>query len=54
MINSPATLEEVSQKIRGAMQERGMERSRRKSETSWEFTGSGAETPGSEEGKKDI
>lgn len=47
-------LEEVSKRIRGAMHERGKERTRRRSEGSWEFTGSETGTPGSEEGKKDI
>lgn len=54
-ITSKASLDEVSKKIRGAMLERGKERSRRRSEGSWEFASSGAVTPGSgEEGKKDI
>lgn len=60
-ISSKGALDEVSQKIRGAMRERGKER-RRKSEEGiegWEFTGSGAVTsgtitPASEEGKKDV
>jgi glycerol-3-phosphate O-acyltransferase / dihydroxyacetone phosphate acyltransferase len=51
-INTKESLEEVSKRIRGAMQERGKERSRRQSEgeSSWDMadTGSGAETPGSE------
>ena len=47
-------LDEVSKRIRGAMHERGKERSRRRSEGSWELTGSESATPGSEEGKKDI
>lgn len=61
MISSKGALDEVSQKIRGAMRERGKER-RRKSEEAiegWEFTGSGAVTsgtgtPASDEGKKEI
>ena len=53
-ITSKASLEEVSKKIRGAMQERGKERSRRRSEGSWEFASSGPGTPASEEGKKDV
>jgi glycerol-3-phosphate O-acyltransferase / dihydroxyacetone phosphate acyltransferase len=51
-INTKESLDEVSKRIRGAMQERGKERSRRQSEgeSSWDMadTGSGAETPGSE------
>ena len=54
-ITSKEGLEEVSKKIRGAMQERGKERSRRRSEEhSWEFADSGAITPASEDGKKNI
>lgn len=54
-ITSKESLDAVSQKIRGAMQERGKERSRRRSEEGgWEFADSGAATPGSEEGKKEI
>ena len=54
-ISSKESLDEVSKKIRGAMQERGQERSRRRSEEgSWELASSGAITPGSEEGKKEI
>ena len=53
-ISDKASLEAVSQKIRGAMQERGAERSRRRSEASWEFASSGAVTPGDEDGKKDA
>ena len=56
-ISSKETLDEVSQKIRGAMRERGQER-RRKSEEGlggWEFAdSSGVATPGSEEGKKEL
>ena len=68
-IDTKESLDEVSKRIRGAMQERGKERSRRQSEgeSSWDMadSGSGAETPGSEgegglhfgmtkaEGKKD-
>jgi glycerol-3-phosphate O-acyltransferase / dihydroxyacetone phosphate acyltransferase len=49
------SFDEVSKRIRGAMQERGKERSRRQSEgeSSWDMAGSGAATPGSEEDKKD-
>ena len=47
-------LDEVSKRIRGAMHERGKQRERTRSEGSWELTGSGTETPGSEEVKKDI
>ena len=54
-ITSKESLDEVSHKIRGAMQERGKERSRRRSEEGgWEFADSGAATPGSEEGKKEV
>ena len=54
-ITSKECLDEVSQKIRGAMQERGKERSRRRSEEGGrEFADSGAATPGSEEGKKEV
>lgn len=62
-IDTKESLDEVSKRIRGAMQERGKERSRRQSEGegegSWDMASSGAETPGSEglematEGKKD-
>lgn len=60
-VSSKGALDEVSQKIRGAMRERGKER-RRKSEEGiggWEFTGSGAVTSGtvtpvSDEGKKET
>ena len=41
-------LDEVSKKIRGAMQERGKERARRRSEGSWSFAGSGTSTPSAE------
>jgi glycerol-3-phosphate O-acyltransferase / dihydroxyacetone phosphate acyltransferase len=49
------SFDEVSRRIRGAMQERGKERSRRQSEgeSSWDMASSGAATPVSEEGKKD-
>ncbi|MCJ1472142.1 hypothetical protein MMC13_000789 [Lambiella insularis] len=54
-IASKESLDEVSQKIRGAMQQRGQERSRRRSEEGgWEFAGSGIATPGSDEGKKEV
>ena len=56
-LTSKKYLDEVSRRIHGAMQERGKERSRRRSEGSWELTGSeggSAGTPGSEEGKKDL
>jgi glycerol-3-phosphate O-acyltransferase / dihydroxyacetone phosphate acyltransferase len=66
-IDTKESLDEVSKRIRGAMQERGKERSRRQSEgeSSWVMADSGAETPVSEgegglqigmtqvEGKKD-
>lgn len=64
-IDTKESLDEVSKRIRGAMQERGKERSRRQSEgeSSWDMASSGAATPGSEglemlgdrekEGKKD-
>ena len=57
-IDSKEGLDEVSQKIRGAMRERGKQR-RKSQEGSggWEFTsngGSGADTPESLEGKKDA
>ena len=45
-------LDEVSKRIRGAMQERGKERTRRRSEGSWEFTGSEPES--GDETKKDA
>jgi len=47
-------LDEVSKKIRGAMMERGKARRRTTSEGSWEFTGSGEQSPVSEEGKKEL
>jgi glycerol-3-phosphate O-acyltransferase / dihydroxyacetone phosphate acyltransferase len=49
------SFDEVSRRIRGAMQERGKERSRRQSEgeSSWDMASSGAATPVSEESKKD-
>jgi len=51
-IDTKESLDEVSKRIRGAMQERGKERTRRQSEgeSSWDMadTGSGVETPGSE------
>jgi glycerol-3-phosphate O-acyltransferase/dihydroxyacetone phosphate acyltransferase len=66
-IDTKESLDEVSKRIRGAMQERGKERARRQSEgeSSWDMADSGAETPVSEgegglqmgmtqvEGKKD-
>lgn len=57
-ISSKETLDEVSQKIRGAMRERGKER-RRKSEDgsgSWEFadSGTGSATPDSVAEKKEV
>lgn len=59
-ISSKETLEEVSKKIRGAMQERGAER-RRKSESGsgsggWDFAGSGSGSGGeaSEAGERDA
>ncbi|KAI9816133.1 MAG: hypothetical protein M1832_005140 [Thelocarpon impressellum] len=56
-LNSKEDLDEVSKKIRGAMRERGKERSRRRSEDqrAWEAgasASSGAATPGSEDGRK--
>lgn len=57
-IDSKGALNEVSQKIRGAMRERGRERRRKSEERSegWEFADSetGSGTPASEEGKKEI
>ena len=54
-ISSKESLDEVSKKIRGAMQERGKERTRRRSEEgSWDMASSGVMTPGSEEGKKEV
>ncbi len=58
IISSKETLDEVSQKIRGAMRERGKER-RRKSEDgsgSWEFadSGTGSATPDSVAEKKEV
>lgn len=57
-INSKGALNEVSQKIRGAMRERGQERRRKSEERSegWEFADSetGSATPASEEAKKEI
>ncbi|KAI9673197.1 MAG: hypothetical protein M1817_003060 [Caeruleum heppii] len=59
MVDSKEGLDEVSKKIRGAMQERGMERRRRRSEDlsrSWDgMEGSSrGTTPGSEDGKKMV
>ena len=51
-ISNKESLDEVSKKIRGAMMERGQRR--RSDEGSWEFADSGAATPGSEEGKKEV
>ena len=54
-ISSKESLDEVSRRIRGAMQERGKERTRRRSEEgSWDMASSGAMTPSSEEGKKEV
>ena len=54
-INSKASLDEVSKKIRGAMRARGEERSRRRySNGGTELASSGATTPDSEEGKKEV
>ncbi|KAI9870241.1 MAG: hypothetical protein M1830_004490 [Pleopsidium flavum] len=54
-MNSKESFDEVSKRIRGAMQERGKERSRRRSEEgSWDMADSGAATPGTEEGKKEV
>lgn len=52
-LTSKEDLESVSKKIRGAMQERGKARERRRSESSWSLASSGAVTPNSE-GKKDL
>ena len=52
-LTSKEGLEEISKKIRGAMQERGKARERRRSESSWSLASSGALTPNSEE-KKEI
>ena len=58
MTSTKDNLEEVSQRIRGAMHERGLERSRRRSEGSWDFAGSaeasGKQTPMHDESKKDA
>ncbi|KAA6410991.1 MAG: glycerol-3-phosphate o-acyltransferase [Lasallia pustulata] len=53
-VDSKASLDEVSKKIRGAMRERGQERSRRYSNSGMELASSGATTPESEEGKKEV
>lgn len=53
-LDSKASLDEVSKKIRGAMHERGQKRSRRYSNGGMELGSSGATTPGSEEGKKEV
>ena len=54
-MNSKESFDEVSKRIRGAMQERGKERSRRRSEEgSWDMADSGAATPGNEDGKKEL
>lgn len=55
-IDSKEDMDEVSKKIRGAMQERGKERSRRRSEegSGWEFADHEASTPESGEDKKDV
>ena len=55
-ITSKEGLEEVTKRIRGAMRERGKERTRRRSEESsgWDMADSGVATPASEEGKKVI
>ncbi|KAI9814614.1 MAG: hypothetical protein M1827_003170 [Pycnora praestabilis] len=56
-LNSKESFDEVSKKIRGAMKERGKERTRRRSGEGWDLGGSGTETPMSEmseEGKKEV
>lgn len=55
LMDHKESFDEVTKRIRGAMQERGKERSRRQSEgeSSWDMASSGPQTPGSEEGKKD-
>lgn len=54
-MNSKESFDEVSKRIRGAMQERGIERSRRRSEEgSWDMADSGAVTPGNEDSKKGV
>ena len=53
-IGSKESLDEVSKRIRGAMQLRGQERSRRTSEGSWDMGSSGALTPSSDEAKKEV
>lgn len=54
-LNSKESFDEVSKRIRGAMHERGKERSRRRSEEgSWDMADSGAVTPGNEDGKKEL
>lgn len=53
-ITGQRAFDEVAAKIRGAMRERGHERRRNKSESSWEFAGSGVATPSSDDGKKDA
>ena len=54
-ISSKEGLEEVSKRIRGAMQERGKMRLRRRSEEeTFEMGESGRTTPGSEESRKDA
>ena len=49
------SFDEVSKRIRGAMQQRGKQRTRRHSEgeSSWDMASSGEATPESDEGKKD-
>lgn len=54
-LNTREGFDEVSKRIRGAMQERGKERSRRRSEEgSWDMADSGSVTPGDGEGKKEV
>lgn len=53
-LDSKGSLDEVSKKIRGAMQQRGQERSGRYSNGGMELASSEATTPGSEEGKKEV
>ena len=50
-INSTGALDEVTQKIRGAMRERGIKRRKSQESGSWELGTSGTVTPASEEGK---
>jgi len=53
-LDSQESFAEVSKRIRGAMKERGQERRRRSEDGSWDMSSSGAQTPCSQEGKKDL